>query len=67
MSSDTGLPVIPVASNSGLFWGRNAFLNRSGVLHVAIGHAIEVARRPELLARIETGWRELEKGWNAQG
>ena len=67
MSSHTGLPVIPVATNSGLFWGRNAFLKRSGVLHVAIGPAIEVARRPELLARIETSWRDLEKGWNAQG
>jgi len=27
---DLGIPVVPVALNSGLFWGRNAFMKRSG-------------------------------------
>ncbi|QEO18481.1 lysophospholipid acyltransferase family protein [Acetobacter vaccinii] len=66
MSNHTGLPVIPVATNSGLFWGRNAFVKRPGVLHVAIGAAIEPARRGQLLAGIEQSWRQLEQGWVSQ-
>lgn len=30
LRSALGLPVVPVAVNSGLFWGRNAFLHRPG-------------------------------------
>jgi 1-acyl-sn-glycerol-3-phosphate acyltransferase len=29
-----GLPVVPVALNSGLFWGRRAFLKRPGTIAV---------------------------------
>ncbi|MFT8731787.1 MAG: lysophospholipid acyltransferase family protein [Acetobacter fabarum] len=60
MSSHTGLPVIPVATNSGLFWGRNAFVKRSGVLHVCIGASIAPTRRAVLLEEIEKSWRALE-------
>ncbi|OUJ00732.1 1-acyl-sn-glycerol-3-phosphate acyltransferase [Acetobacter sp. DsW_54] len=62
MSSHTGLPVIPVATNSGLFWGRNAFVKRSGVLHVCIGPSIAPTRRAVLLEEIEKSWRALEPG-----
>ncbi|MFT8861448.1 MAG: lysophospholipid acyltransferase family protein [Acetobacter fabarum] len=62
MSSHTGLPVIPVATNSGLFWGRNAFVKRSGVLHVCIGASIGPTRRVVLLEEIEKSWRALEPG-----
>jgi 1-acyl-sn-glycerol-3-phosphate acyltransferase len=31
-----GLPVIPVATNSGIFWGRNAFHKRAGLLRIKI-------------------------------
>ncbi|GBQ31553.1 1-acyl-sn-glycerol-3-phosphate acyltransferase [Acetobacter fabarum] len=62
MSSHTGLPVIPVATNSGLFWGRNAFVKRSGVLHVCIGPSIDPTRRAVLLEEIEKSWRALEPG-----
>lgn len=61
MANHAKLPVIPVATNSGLFWGRNAFFKRSGVLHIAIGPAVGPAKRAALLADIEAGWREQEK------
>lgn len=61
MSNHTGLPVIPVATNSGQFWGRNAFVKRSGVLHVCIGPSIGPAKRAVLLDEIEKSWRTLEE------
>lgn len=33
---DLGVPMVPVALNSGLFWGRNGFWKRSGVITVQI-------------------------------
>lgn len=32
----TGAPVVPVATDSGLAWGRRAFQKRAGVIHVSI-------------------------------
>ncbi|MBO1323781.1 1-acyl-sn-glycerol-3-phosphate acyltransferase [Acetobacter sp. TBRC 12305] len=67
MSSHVGLPVIPVATNSGLFWGRNAFFKRPGVLQVAIGPAVGPARRADLLGQIEQSWRGLEQRFGVAG
>jgi 1-acyl-sn-glycerol-3-phosphate acyltransferase len=36
-----GAPVVPVAHNAGLFWGRGAFLKRPGTVTVEIGAAID--------------------------
>lgn len=36
-----GAPVVPVAHNAGLLWGRNAFLKRPGTVTVEIGVPIE--------------------------
>jgi 1-acyl-sn-glycerol-3-phosphate acyltransferase len=36
IAARTGLPVIPVATDSGLVWPRQAFRKRPGVIHVAI-------------------------------
>jgi 1-acyl-sn-glycerol-3-phosphate acyltransferase len=36
LAARTGLPVIPVATDSGLRWGRRSFRKREGVIHVAI-------------------------------
>ncbi len=36
-----GAPVVPVAHNAGLFWGKNAFLKRPGTVTVEIGAPIE--------------------------
>lgn len=37
LAARTGLPVIPVATNSGLCWGRKAFIKRPGVITIVIG------------------------------
>ncbi|HIJ62600.1 MAG TPA: 1-acyl-sn-glycerol-3-phosphate acyltransferase [Rhodospirillaceae bacterium] len=59
------IPVIPVALNSGLFWGRNAFLRQSGRITLEILPAMPegLDRRrfmDELQNRIETATRALE-------
>jgi len=36
-----GAPVVPVAHNAGLLWGRNAFLKRPGTVTVEIGTPID--------------------------
>jgi 1-acyl-sn-glycerol-3-phosphate acyltransferase len=47
------LPVVPVATNSGLFWGRNAFSKRAGRLQIrAFPHLRKGARREEILAAL---------------
>lgn len=66
MAAHAKLPVVPVATNSGLFWGRNAFLKRSGVLHVAIGTPLAPTNRKLLLGEIEASWRALEQGFIQQ-
>ena len=41
LAARTRLPVIPVATDSGLRWGRRAFRKRPGVIHIAILPPIE--------------------------
>jgi len=41
LAVETGAPVVPVALNSGEFWGRNALFKRSGIVTVSIGPVIE--------------------------
>jgi 1-acyl-sn-glycerol-3-phosphate acyltransferase len=54
LAARTGLPVIPVTTDSGLFWGRRAFRKRPGVIHVAIGTPIPAGLpREELMRRLE--------------
>jgi 1-acyl-sn-glycerol-3-phosphate acyltransferase len=36
VAARTGLPVIPVATDSGLRWGRRAFRKQPGVIHVSV-------------------------------
>lgn len=36
VASCTGLPVIPVVTDSGLFWGRRAFRKRAGTIHIVL-------------------------------
>jgi 1-acyl-sn-glycerol-3-phosphate acyltransferase len=38
--SQLGLPVVPVALDSGKFWARNSFLRRPGTIHVQFGPPI---------------------------
>ncbi len=49
------VPVIPVALNSGLFWGRRNFAKRPGVITVEFLPVIEQGlRRREFMAQLET-------------
>lgn len=63
---DLGLPVVPVALNAGLFWGRRTFLKRPGVITleflppIAPGLA-RAAFMAELETRIETASDRLAR------
>lgn len=52
LASTLKLPVIPVATNSGEFWGRRNFLKRPGVLEVRVLPPLLLPRE-ELLERLE--------------
>jgi 1-acyl-sn-glycerol-3-phosphate acyltransferase len=55
------LPVIPAATDSGLCWGRRAFMKRPGIIHIALGAPIAPGTgRDGLLAAIEAHWRAAE-------
>ncbi|MDE2600257.1 MAG: 1-acyl-sn-glycerol-3-phosphate acyltransferase [Rhodocyclaceae bacterium] len=43
LAAEAGAPVLPVALNSGEFWGKNAFLKEPGRVTVSIGPVIETA------------------------
>jgi len=54
MAAATALPVVPVATDSGRFWGKRAFTKRPGVLTVAVLPPILPGLpRAELTARAE--------------
>lgn len=61
LSVEAGAPVVPVALNSGEFWGKNAFLKEPGLVTVSIGPVIETAglTADEVNARAEA-WIEGE-------
>ncbi|QQS13584.1 MAG: 1-acyl-sn-glycerol-3-phosphate acyltransferase [Rhodospirillales bacterium] len=65
--SQLKLPVVPVALNSGLFWGRRTFLKKPGLIEVEILPPIPPGLRREafmetLRERIEAGSRRLAAG-----
>ncbi|HEY0296045.1 MAG TPA: lysophospholipid acyltransferase family protein [Bordetella sp.] len=41
LAARAGVPVVPIALNSGAYWRRNAFVKRPGLITVSIGPAIE--------------------------
>jgi 1-acyl-sn-glycerol-3-phosphate acyltransferase len=56
-----GVPVIPVATNSGEHWGRKSFLKIPGLIRIAIGPPLPPnLPRAELVQAIQLAWRELE-------
>jgi 1-acyl-sn-glycerol-3-phosphate acyltransferase len=56
-----GLPVLPVATDSGVCWGRRRDRLRPGVIHIAVGPPIAPGLpRAALLAAIEAHWRQAE-------
>jgi 1-acyl-sn-glycerol-3-phosphate acyltransferase len=59
LAARLGLPVIPVATDSGLFWGRRAFRKRPGTIEVALRCPIPAATsRQELMDRLESALSE---------
>ena len=59
----TGLPVVPVALNSGLFWSRAAFTKKSGVIDVKLLPEIPPGlNRRDFMARLE---HDIETATNA--
>ncbi len=54
-----GVPVVPVAHNAGLVWGRQAFLKRPGTVTVEIGAPIDPrTHTPESLNAMVEDWIE---------
>ena len=63
--SALGVPVVPVALNSGLFWGRRSFVKRPGTIVIEVLPEIPPGRERteflrELEQRIETATARLE-------
>lgn len=68
LAKQAGVPVVPVAHNSGSFWSRRGFLKRPGVIEVRVGPPVDIeGKRPrqinaEAEAWIESQMVELEPG-----
>ncbi len=61
IARQTGLPVIPVALDSGRLWGRGVFERRPGVIHVVIRPPIPAGTpRLGLLSLVEAAWHTDE-------
>lgn len=56
-----GLPVVPVAHDSGRLWGRG-FVKRSGVIHIRVGEAIPTGlKRHDIEARVHAAINTLNR------
>ena len=59
LAARTGLPVVPVATDSGLLWGRRAFRKQPGVIHIIVGPPIPAGlSHAALIAALRERWRE---------
>jgi 1-acyl-sn-glycerol-3-phosphate acyltransferase len=55
LAAASGAPVVPAATNSGLFWGRRAFHKRPGTIHVSVLPPLPPGLpRKALMAALET-------------
>lgn len=41
LAKESGFPVVPIAHNAGVFWPRNAFIKKPGIIKVVIGPSID--------------------------
>lgn len=58
LAARTGLPIIPVVTDSGLHWGRRAFRKRPGRIHVRILPPLNArGSHREVLTRLEDAFR----------
>ncbi len=61
LALQTGTPVLPVAHNAGLCWGKNAFMKYPGMVTVSIGPLIQPGTdTAEALAKRVEDWIENE-------
>lgn len=68
LAARTGLPVIPVATDSGRRWGRRAFRKQAGPIHIVIGPPIPPGlNQAALLAAIQTAWADAAAQINTCG
>ncbi|MDG6094479.1 1-acyl-sn-glycerol-3-phosphate acyltransferase [Acetobacter sp. AN02] len=58
MAKHTGLPVWPVTTDSGKYWGRSAFLKRPGTISIVVCDPVESPDRAALLEQIAKAWKE---------
>ena len=66
LAARTGLPIYPIATDSGRLWQRNAFRKRPGVVHVMIGPPIVPDVPPgALLARVQASWSDCHASQGA--
>jgi 1-acyl-sn-glycerol-3-phosphate acyltransferase len=57
----TGVPVVPIAVNSGECWPKGAWIKRPGLITVSIGDPIpSEGKRPEALTEEVRSWIEAE-------
>ncbi len=64
LAARTGLPVVPVATDSGLRWSRRAFRKLPGPVHIAICKPIPPGLpTADLLAAIQAAWTEAASRW----
>jgi 1-acyl-sn-glycerol-3-phosphate acyltransferase len=63
IAARTGLPVIPVGTDSGRYWGRRSFLKRSGTIRIVVGEPIfGRTDRAALMQALEEGMAVIEHG-----
>jgi 1-acyl-sn-glycerol-3-phosphate acyltransferase len=62
LASRTGLPVIPVSTDSGWCWGRRAFRKRPGTIRIVIGQPIPgQTERRALMRALEEGLSAIDR------
>ncbi len=59
IAARTGLPVLPVATDSGFCWPRRLLGKRPGAIHIAIGPPLAPAGRDAVLAAIDEYWTAM--------
>ncbi|MDR1368232.1 MAG: 1-acyl-sn-glycerol-3-phosphate acyltransferase, partial [Candidatus Accumulibacter sp.] len=61
LAMNAGVPVVPVAHNAGMFWGKNAFVKEPGVITVSIGEPIDTkGRTPKEITDLAEQWVDEE-------
>lgn len=63
LAKQSPVPIVPVATNSGLFWPRRGLLKYPGTITVAIGEPlIPTQGRVALIGAINAAWDDLGRG-----